>query len=225
MASLTTDDTLLTLWQTINTAENCADFRALWNKCTIHTQFSPVRGFVRKLIIQTLSYKEPTSSLQIVTSKITGWFFNAALNTEAQKYYFRVCAPWIAHQWNCSATSANTIKAVANSVFINSVNGSMTNRFTTTPTAKEDIMDNTPVKGTAALKYCPAVETITYIFGVPAKDVSVDVAYEAIYNLEAEIDKLNSLRNKPTAVSQQIEKLNSDILAIIAVLDAREQAA
>lgn len=65
------------------------------------------------------------------------------------------------------------------------------------------------------------VETITYIFGRPSKDVSDADIFSGIAQLEAEIKRLDAIQNKPKKLVAQIEKLQADIQNLVTIADAR----
>jgi hypothetical protein len=78
---------------------------------------------------------------------------------------------------------------------------------------RKNIMANaTPTK---------AIETITYVYGQPAKDVSDDQIFTHISNLEAQIKTLNAIENKPKKLVAQVASLQAEIDALVALVDAR----
>jgi hypothetical protein len=65
------------------------------------------------------------------------------------------------------------------------------------------------------------METITYLNGKPIKQATDAEMFEAIRQTEAEIKGLMGIENKPKALKERMLKLQADIDALVAYMDAR----
>jgi hypothetical protein len=66
------------------------------------------------------------------------------------------------------------------------------------------------------------VQTITYVFGVPTKDLTEQQLFSTISNLENQIKTLETLETKPKKIVKKIEQLRADIKAIVDLVDGDE---
>lgn len=69
-----------------------------------------------------------------------------------------------------------------------------------------------------------AVETITFVYGTDAKDVTEDNIFTHIANLEGQIKNLEAIETKPKALVAKIESLRADIAALVKISDDRQPA-
>ena len=69
------------------------------------------------------------------------------------------------------------------------------------------------------------VETRTFVNGVDAKQLSDDSIFAKIAEAEAEIERLNKIKRKPKALQARINALTAGIDALVALSDARQDAA
>lgn len=67
-----------------------------------------------------------------------------------------------------------------------------------------------------------AVQSITYIFGVPEDQVSDAQIFERIASLELAMAELGKIKAKSSKISEKIAAYKSDIAALVAIVDARE---
>lgn len=65
------------------------------------------------------------------------------------------------------------------------------------------------------------VQNITYIFGVPADQVTDEQLWGHIGNLESQISQLQGIENKPKSLLARIEKLNANIKELVALADSK----
>lgn len=63
------------------------------------------------------------------------------------------------------------------------------------------------------------VQTITYVYGTPAKDLTEQQLFDTISKLENEIKTLDTLETKPKKIVAKIEQLRADIKAIVDLVD------
>ena len=92
----------------------------------------------------------------------------------------------------------------------------------TQPTIKETQMsDCTNAYKTDKPTNIPAVEVRTLIFGRNIKDMSDTDVFEAIAELEKQINKFNGLQNKPKRIEAKIAELTAQIAAIVIAADAQ----
>jgi hypothetical protein len=68
------------------------------------------------------------------------------------------------------------------------------------------------------------IKTITYVNDQPINDLTNDRIYDLISKAEAELAKLKALPRKPKALDKRIEELDAGIVALIAAVDARDNA-
>lgn len=79
------------------------------------------------------------------------------------------------------------------------------------------LQDNIPKETTVMIN----METITYLNGKPIKQASDAEMFDAIRKTEAEIKGLTEIVNKPKALKERMLKLQADIDALVAYMDAR----
>lgn len=78
-----------------------------------------------------------------------------------------------------------------------------------------------PTTATTFNTNAPAVETKTFIYGTEAKNVKEDEIFNAISALEAQIETLEAIKNKPKALVKKIAGLKADIEALVKLSDER----
>ena len=67
----------------------------------------------------------------------------------------------------------------------------------------------------------PTIETKTFIAGKDAKNMSDSEIFALIAELEADVDKLSSIRNKPKKLVASIEKTQAEIAKLVEYVDGR----
>ena len=67
----------------------------------------------------------------------------------------------------------------------------------------------------------PAIETKIFIFGVDASTMSDDQIVGRIFDIEGEIETLESVKNKPKKLVTKIEAMKADIKALVEYVDGR----
>lgn len=88
-----------------------------------------------------------------------------------------------------------------------------------TTSSKEKEM--TPVN-TNHLDSSIPVQTITYVYGVPAEQVSNEQIFERIASLELQIADLSKIKAKSSQLTKKIQSLKAHISDLVAIVDARE---
>lgn len=66
------------------------------------------------------------------------------------------------------------------------------------------------------------VQTITYVYGVPAEQVSNEQIFERIASLELQIADLSKIKAKSSQLTKKIQSLKEHISDLVAIVDARE---
>ena len=96
--------------------------------------------------------------------------------------------------------------------------GTVTGRITGRITLPyPSLQDNIPKETTVMIN----METITYLNGKPIKQATDAEMFEAIRQTEAEIKGLMGIETKPKALKERMLKLQADIDALVAYMDAR----
>lgn len=67
----------------------------------------------------------------------------------------------------------------------------------------------------------PAIETKIFIFGVDASTMSDDQIVDRIFDIEGQIETLESVKNKPKKLVTKIEAMKADIKALVEYVDGR----
>ena len=67
----------------------------------------------------------------------------------------------------------------------------------------------------------PTIETKTFIAGKDAKNMSDSEIFALIAELESDVDKLSSIRNKPKKLVASIEKTQAEIAKLVEYVDGR----
>lgn len=67
----------------------------------------------------------------------------------------------------------------------------------------------------------PAIETKIFIFGVDASTMSDDQIVDRIFDIEGQIETLESMKNKPKKLTAKIEAMKADIKALVEYVDSR----
>ena len=67
----------------------------------------------------------------------------------------------------------------------------------------------------------PTIETKTFIAGKDAKSMSDSEIFALIAELEADVDKLSLIRNKPKKLVASIEKTQAEIAKLVEYVDGR----
>ena len=67
----------------------------------------------------------------------------------------------------------------------------------------------------------PTIETKTFIAGKDAKNMRDSEIFALIAELEADVDKLSSIRNKPKKLVASIEKTQAEIAKLVEYVDGR----
>lgn len=85
-------------------------------------------------------------------------------------------------------------------------------------TVKDDFIMNNATQAVSVA----AVSNITYVYGVPSKDVTDDTIFRFIAKLEGEIRELEKIANKPKKLGALIEALHAEIKALVELVDSRD---
>ena len=68
----------------------------------------------------------------------------------------------------------------------------------------------------------PAVESRTFIFGLPSESISDEAIFSTVATLEAEIDQLKDIKTKSTKIASNIHDLEVQVEALITFVDGRK---
>ena len=67
----------------------------------------------------------------------------------------------------------------------------------------------------------PAIETKIFIFGTDASTMSDDQIVDRIFDIERQIETLQSVKNKPKKLVAKLNAMQDDIKALVEYVDSR----
>ncbi len=85
----------------------------------------------------------------------------------------------------------------------------------------EEILPLPEQKETTDMSHQKIIETKTYVNGADAANMTDEQIFSAIANVEAEINHLNGVQNKPQKLEAKIAAMQEDIKALVAFVDGR----
>lgn len=82
-------------------------------------------------------------------------------------------------------------------------------------------LSKTPQENEMTPNSSVAVQSITYVFGVPEDQVSDAQIFERIASIELTMAELGKIKAKSSKISEKIASYKADIAALVAIVDAR----